>query len=239
MHLPENAPLLGSSDYEGVEMTKAAIFDLDGTILDSVDLHALAWQEAMAEFGHDVTFEHVRSQIGKGADKLIPVFLSKDDQRDHGKELDEWRAQRFKSTYLPLIRPFSAVPNLLRRVREAGLVIAIATCPKRDDLGDYLAIAGIADLVDVATSAEDVKESKPAPDVFEVALKKLGVEPNEAIAIGDTPWDAIAASKAGIPTIGVLCGGHTETTLREAGCFDVYPGLATLYARFDETPLAR
>jgi phosphoglycolate phosphatase-like HAD superfamily hydrolase len=100
-------------------LPKAAIFDLDGTLLDSVDLHAIAWQEALLKFGHDVSFEQARSQIGKGGDKLIPVFLSADEQRDHGKELEEWRGNRFKTEYLPLVRPFSAVPDLLQRVRDA------------------------------------------------------------------------------------------------------------------------
>lgn len=219
-------------------MPEAAIFDLDGTLLDTVDLHALAWQEAMVEFGHEVTFEQARSQIGKGGDKLIPVFLSDAEQRDHGKALEEWRGKRFKSAYLPLARPFSAVPDLLKRARRAGLRIAIASSAKKDELEKYLAVAGIADLVDLATSSEDVDESKPAPDIFEVVLKKLGIEGDEAVAIGDTPYDAIAAGKADIPTIGVLCGGFTEGALREAGCVDVYPGPAALFARFDDTRLA-
>jgi phosphoglycolate phosphatase-like HAD superfamily hydrolase len=94
-------------------------------VLDSVDLHALAWYEAMAKFGYGVSFEQSRSQIGKGGDKLIPEFLAEDAQRDHGKELEEWRGKRFTAEYLPLVRPFSAVPDLLRRVRDAGLRIAI------------------------------------------------------------------------------------------------------------------
>ena len=146
-------------------MQKAAIFDLDGTLLDSVDLHALAWHEAMLRFGHDVSFEQVRSQIGKGGDKLIPVFLSDDQQRDHGKELEEWRGKRFKSEYLPLLRPFSAVPDLLRRVRNAGLRIAIASSAKKDEVDEYLDIARIARFVEFATSSDDVEESKPAPDI--------------------------------------------------------------------------
>ncbi|MCK1294541.1 MULTISPECIES: HAD family hydrolase [unclassified Bradyrhizobium] len=220
-------------------MPKAAIFDIDGTLLDSVDLHALAWHEAMVKFGHDVGFEQARGQIGKGGDKLIPHFLSEDAQRDHGKEMEEWRGNRFRSEYLPLVRPFSGVPDLLRRVRNAGARIAVASSAKKDELSKYLEIAGICDLVDVTTSSDDVEESKPAPDIFEAVLKKLGVEGHDAVAIGDTPSDAKAASKAKIAIVGVLCGGFTESSLRQAGCVQVYPGPAALLACFGDSLLAR
>lgn len=224
---------------EDFDLPKAAIFDLDGTLIDSVDLHALAWHEAMIAFGHDVSFEQARGQIGKGGDKLIPVFLSADEQRDHGKDMEEWRSNRFKTAYLPLVRPFSAVPDLLRRVRDAGLRIAIASSAKKDELEKYLDIAGIAGLADLTTSSDDVKESKPSPDIFEVVLKKLGIEGRDAIAIGDTPYDASAAGKAGIETIGVLCGGFAESSLREAGCVEIQPGPAALFARFACSGLAK
>ena len=193
----------------------------------------------MLKFGHDVSFEDARSQIGKGGDKLIPVFLTPDEQRDHGKELEEWRGTRFKTEYLQLMRPFSAVPDLLRRVRDAELKVAIASSAKEDELVKYLEIARIPDLVDLTTSSDDVEQSKPAPDIFEVVLKKLGIQGANAVAIGDTPYDASAAGKAGIATIGVLCGGFTEASLREAGCADVYPGPAALFARFDKTLLSK
>jgi HAD superfamily hydrolase (TIGR01509 family) len=229
----------GGPAREDFELPKAAIFDVDGTLLDSVDLHALAWQEAMVKFGHNVAFEQVRGQIGKGGDKLIPYFLSDDAQRDHGKEMEEWRSKRFTTEYLPRVSPFSAVPELLRRVRHGGLRIAVASSAKKDELEKYLDIAGIADLVDVTTCSDDVKESKPAPDIFKAVLNKLGIEGADAVAIGDTPFDAEGAGKAKIATIGVLCGGFTEDSLRQAGCVQVYPGPAALLACFGDSLLAR
>ncbi|MET4236588.1 phosphoglycolate phosphatase-like HAD superfamily hydrolase [Bradyrhizobium sp. LA6.10] len=159
--------------------------------------------------------------------------------RNTGKDLEEWRGNRFKTEYLPLVRPFSAVPDLLRRVRDAGLRIAVASSAKKDGLDTYLDIARIIDLVEVATSSDDVEETKPAPDVFEIVLKKLAIDGPDAVAIGDTPYDAIAAGKAKVATIGVLCGGFTESSLRQAGCIEVYPGPATLFARFQESLCSR
>ena len=102
----------------------------------------------------------------------------------------------------------------------------------------FLEIAGVARLVDELSSSEDVEESKPAPDVFEAVLKKLKIKGEQALAIGDSPYDAEAAGKANVPTIGVLCGGFNESSLRQAGCAQVYPGPATLYCCLDESLLA-
>jgi HAD superfamily hydrolase (TIGR01549 family) len=217
----------------------AVIFDLDGTLLDSVDLHAIAWQEALAKFGHTVSFEQVRSQIGKGGDKLIPVFLTPKEQKDHARELEDWRSQRFKTRYLPLIRPFAAVPDLLGRVRDAGSRVAVASSAKRDELERFLEIADITDLVDETTSSEDVEQSKPAPDVFDAVLKKLQISGEDALAVGDAPYDAEAAGKASVRPIGVLCGGFREGSLRGAGCVEIYPGPAALYCCFETSLLAR
>ncbi|MDT7953127.1 MAG: HAD family hydrolase [Acetobacteraceae bacterium] len=217
---------------------RAAVFDVDGTLVDSVDLHAAAWQRAFAKFGHSVSFIDARGQIGKGGDKLIPVFLTEAEVADHGKAMEEYRSDLFRSDYLHLVRPFSAVPDLMRRVREAGLKIAVASSAKQKELDVYLEVAGITELIDASTCSDDVGESKPDPDVFEAALQKLGVAPADAVAIGDTPYDAIAATRAGMKAIGVLSGGFREEDLREAGCETVYPGIGALFTRFDHSPLA-
>ena len=168
---------------------------------------------------------------------MIPVFLSVAEQIAHGKEMEEWRSKLFKSKYLPMVRPFSAVPDLLRRVHEAGMMVAVASSAKKSELDVYLEIAGVTDLVDIVTSSDDAEQSKPAPDIFMAALKKLGMDGHDGVAIGDTPYDAESAGKASITTIGVLCGGFAETDLRRSGCAAVYPGPGALLACFNASPL--
>jgi beta-phosphoglucomutase-like phosphatase (HAD superfamily) len=216
-------------------MVEAAIFDIDGTLADSVDLHALAWHEAFAHFGHCVTVDQARSQIGKGGDRLLPVFLSDDDLRDHGTELEAWRGERFKTRYLPIVRPFSAVPELFARLRQGAIRIAVGSPAANEELEVYLRIAGVADLVDVTVSSEDVKESKPAPDVFQGALQKLRLEPDVAVVIGDSPYDAQAAARSGTRSIGFLSGAFSKGSLRRAGCISIYPGPAGLYVALDQS----
>ena len=216
---------------------QAAIFDIDGTLVDSVDLHALAWHEAFAHFGYDVSFEAARSQIGKGGDKLLPVFLNEEQNRADGEALEQWRGEHFKKHYLQLVRPFSAVPALLQRLRDRGIKLAAASSAKEAELDVYLEIAQVSNLFDAKTSSSDAQESKPAPDIFEAALKKLGISPQNAIAIGDSPYDAQAAARLGMRSIGLLSGSFTEESLRDAGCVAVYPGIGALFACLDDSVL--
>ncbi|MCE4547727.1 MULTISPECIES: HAD family hydrolase [unclassified Caballeronia] len=218
-------------------MPRAAIFDIDGTLVDSVDLHALAWHEAFAHFGHDVSVDQARGQIGKGGDNLLPAFLSDDQIQDHGKQLEAWRGKHFKANYLQMVRPFAAVPELLQKLSDQGLKLAVASSAKKDELELYLDIAGVTGHFKVTVSSEDVEQSKPAPDVFEVALQKLAVPPDAAIVIGDSPYDAQAAGKAGVRTIGLLSGAFPEQLLRDAGCIAIYPGPAGLLANLASSPL--
>lgn len=206
---------------------------MDGTLIDSVDFHALAWQAAFHEFDHDIDFKTLRDQIGKGGDQLMPVFLSKDMIDRIGKQVEARRGDIFAKQYLSRIKPFPGVRDLFVRLLTDGVRIALASSAKAEELEKYKRIAGISDLLDAETSSNDADESKPHPDIFEAALKKLGgISPDEAIAIGDTPYDAEAAGKAGIKTIGVLCGGWSKAALREAGCIAVYRDPADLLSRY-------
>ena len=221
-------------------MTKAVIFDVDGTLVDSVDLHARAWQEAFAHFGRHFDFERVRYQIGKGGDQLMPVFLSEEELEEFGEELEEYRGELFKREYMPRVKAFPAVRALFQRVKDEGLQIALASSAKADELKAYKKLARIEDLVEEETSADDAEKSKPHPDIFVAALERLGdVRPSEAVVVGDTPYDAQAAGKAGVKTVGLLSGGFPEADLRAAGCDPVYRDAADLLANFDTSPLAK
>ncbi len=220
-------------------MLKAVIFDVDGTLVDSVGIHAQAWVDAFKEFGHDVAFDAVRGQIGKGGDQLLPVFLSQDELDHHGEHLNTRRGEILKETYISQITPFADVRALFERIKADGLRIILASSAKADELAHYKKLANIEDLTEAETSADDAEKSKPEPDIFQAAMSKLGnVSPDEAIVIGDTPYDAEAATKAGLRTIGVLCGGFSEASLQQAHCIAIYQGPTDLLARYDSSPLS-
>ena len=220
-------------------MPKAIIFDVDGTLVDSVDLHAQAWVDAFAEFGFPQGFDAVRRQIGKGGDQLMPVFLTPEQIEAIGKDLEAHRGRIMKERYLPQVKAFPGVRELFERLRSNGLQVALASSAKQDELATYKRIADIADLVDEETSSDDAKESKPHPDIFQAAIDRLkGVEAEDMLVVGDTPYDAEAASKAGLRTVGLRCGGWSAGELTQAGCVATFANPAELLARYADTPLA-
>ncbi|HEX8888104.1 MAG TPA: HAD family hydrolase [Pyrinomonadaceae bacterium] len=221
-------------------MIKAVIFDIDGTLVDSVDMHAQAWKEAFERFGKQVSFDDVRHQIGKGGDQLMPVFFTKKELAEFGEELEKYRGDLFKRDFLPRVRAFPHVRDLFLKIEADGKRIALASSAKEEELKEYKRIARIEDLVEEETSADDADKSKPHPDIFEAALERLrDVKASEAIVVGDTPYDALAAGKIELRTIGVLSGGFPETELRAAGCIEIYQDPADILARYEETLIAR
>ena len=203
-------------------MIQGVMFDVDGTLVDSVDLHARAWKDAFQRFGRDVPFEEVRRQIGKGADQLLPVFFSNEELSEFGVQLEEYRAELFKQAYLPRVTAFPKVRELFRKLVGDGNRIVLASSGSKEEIAHYKKLARIEDLVAAETSADDVERSKPYPDIFAVALSRLGINNDEALVVGDTPYDAEAASKLGLETIGLLCGGFSKGDLLQAGCFAIY-----------------
>lgn len=221
-------------------MIRAVIFDIDGTLVDSVDLHAHAWQETFKRFGRDISFAQVRSQIGKGGDQLLPAFFNAAELEQMGETMEEYRSQLFKRHYLARVRSFPQVRPLFERLLKDGKQIVLASSAKRDEVERYKQIAQIADLIEAETSSDDAEKSKPHPDIFIAALSELNsVSPEEAIVVGDTHYDAIAASKAGLETIGLLCGGFPEADLRAAGCVAIFQDPADLLAWYETEQPAR
>jgi len=215
------------------------IFDIDGTLVDSVDLHAEAWAVTFAKYGKQIDVNTVRRQIGKGSDQLLPVFFSPAELSQFGKQLEQERSALFKRDYLPRVKAFPQTRELCERIKQDGKQIALASSAKEDEIKVYKQLARIEDLLTGETSSEDVAQSKPHPDIFAAALKQMGNPPAEdAIVVGDTPYDAQAAGKIQLRTIGVLCGGWREEVLRQAGCVAIYRDPADLLAHYDTSPLA-
>jgi HAD superfamily hydrolase (TIGR01509 family) len=218
----------------------AVLFDVDGTLVDTVDLHARAWHDAFRLYGKQPPFEDVRAQIGKGGDQLMPVFLSKDELQRFGEELQARRGRIYRERYQPEVRAFAGVRPLFERLKREGIQIALASSADQSEFEANLQLLGIGDLIDGATSAQDAERSKPFPDIFDAALAKLdGVRAEDAIAVGDTPYDAIAASQIGLRTVGMLCGGFPEADLRAAGCVELWRDPEDLLANFEKSALGR
>jgi HAD superfamily hydrolase (TIGR01509 family) len=216
-------------------MIKAALCDIDGTLVESNWLHAAAWRDAFAGADIHVDLEDVRRQIGKGGDELIPVFVPWWKRKAIENPLKAYRQFIFRTDYLRKVEPFPKVRQLMLRMKEAGIRVSLASSAHREELEDYKRIANIEDLVEESSSADDADRSKPHPDIFEATLKKLGMSPKEVLALGDTPYDAEAAGKAEIWTIGVTTGGWSVKELLDAGCIEVYKDVADLLQNFDKS----
>ena len=215
---------------------RAVILDIDGTLIASNDAHARAFVEAAAEQGIDADYGEIRRLIGMGGDKLIPRVFGFEKESGAGTRLDDRKGEIFRERYLPRLEPTPGARALLERLRDDGLALVVATSAGRDDLAGLLKRAGVADLIEESTSASDVEESKPDPDVVRAALRKSGAPAGEVVMIGDTPYDVEAATRAGVAILGVRSGGWSDRELR--GALAVYEHPADLLARYADSPLA-
>lgn len=220
-------------------MVKAVLCDIDGTLVDSNWLHAEAWQQAFAEMGIQVDREEVRRQIGKGGDELIPVFVPWWKREAVEEPLKRYREWIFRKDFLPRVKALPRAREFAEELKRRGIKFALASSSKKADLEDYKRIMQVEELLDEATTADDVDRAKPHPDVFCAALKRLGLKPEECIALGDTPYDAESAGKAGLRTIGVETGGWTRDELSDAGCVEVYTSIADLLEHIEESAIVR
>lgn len=219
-------------------MIEVLLSDIDGTLVDSNALHAEAWRRTFEHFGIQVGMDEAWSQIGKGGDKLIPVFVKEADRERLTPELEAFRKDIFHRDYMPRIVSFPRSRDLFLKVKQSGIKRVLATSSGKEDVATFMKIIGIEDLVDEFATSSDAKESKPEPDIFATALKKVGLPAEKAVALGDTPYDAQAAGKLGIPIIGLTCGGWKRDDLKDAGCVEVYQDPADLLMHFEDSLLS-
>ena len=216
---------------------RAVLLDVDGTLIDSNDAHARAWVDVGREHGIPIHFEDVRPLIGMGSDKVVPILAGVERESERGNQLAERHGQVFRERYLPHLRAFHGTHALLRRMQEEGLSLVVATSASRQDMRAIFSQIGIRELVDDQTSSDDADESKPDPDIVAAALKKSGARAEDAVMVGDTPYDIEAAARAGVRCIVFRCGGWwSDEELR--GAVAIYDDPADLLERWDESLLA-
>ncbi len=220
-------------------MVKAVLCDIDGTLVQSNWLHAESWQVAFGAMGLHLELDTLRRQIGMGSDEVIQLFVPWWKRPIVEEPLKAFRKHIFQQVLRPKIEAFPGVRDLLLRIRAAGIQVALATSSEKDDLEEMKRVANIEDLVDTETCSDDTARAKPHPDIFEAALKKLELRCSECIALGDTPYDAESAGRAGVRTIGVTTGGWSKEDLLAAGCVEVYDDVADLLANFERSALMR
>lgn len=220
-------------------MIDAVVFDIDGTLIDSVELHARCWSRAFLRFGKFVPTDVLRWHIGKGGDQLVPSFLAPEENSKFGKELEAYRSKLWMRSYINRVVPIEGARELVARVAHDGKRVALASSAKEEELAQYVEIIGIREFLHASTSADDADKSKPHPDIFHAALDRVQVPAEHTLVVGDTPYDAIGAKRAGIETLGMLTGGWTAGDLRAAGCIAVYYDPKDLLLRYEDSPFRR
>ncbi len=213
---------------------RGVLLDVDGTLVDSNDQHAHAWKDALAEAGIDVPFDAVRRAIGMGGDKLLPQVAHIEKDSPQGEQASKRRGEIFKAKYLPQVKAFPQTHDLLQRIKDTGLTLAVASSSEKEEVDALLQIAGVEQLIDAMSTSQDTESSKPAPQPIEVALKKASLQPGQALMLGDTPYDIEAAAKAHVQTIALRSGGWSNSDL--GGALAVYADPADLLAQFAQSP---
>jgi HAD superfamily hydrolase (TIGR01509 family) len=195
---------------------ESALFDLDGTLIDSNAAHATAWMRALREHGFPVEILAVRQLIGMGGDKLLPALAGIEETSPQGRSVVRRKKELF-AEQLPWLRPMPGARALLEFLIDQRIDVVIATSADAKEMAALLDRAGVADLACKRASKDDAAESKPDPDIVCAALAKAHAGAESAIMVGDTPYDIEAAARAGLPSVALRCGGHwTDHDLRGA-----------------------
>jgi HAD superfamily hydrolase (TIGR01509 family) len=212
------------------DTVRGVLLDVDGTLLDSNDAHARSWADIFQRHGMAIPFERIRPLVGEGGDKLVPQLTGIDAESALGKELSGERRKLFLEDYLPRLRPTRGARALVEKLKARGLQVVIATSAGGEELDALLEQTGIADLIERATSSDD-GASKPDPDIVRAALDQGRLAPDEALMVGDTPYDVEAAKRAGVKTVALRCGGWWDDAAL-SGAIAIYDDPAALALSF-------
>jgi HAD superfamily hydrolase (TIGR01509 family) len=215
-------------------MPSAAILDIDGTLVDTNYQHAIAWFLAFKQHEVHLPVWRIHRHIGMGGDQLVEALAGKEVDEEKG---DDIRSAE-KALYLASIEsvePLEGARELIEDLKGQGRQVVLASSAKAQEVEHYLDVLDARELADGWTTSSDVEQTKPEPDLVLAALEKLGTE--DAVMVGDTPWDIKAAKQAGVETVAVLTGGFSAEELEEAGAAVVFESIVELRERIGDTPL--
>jgi len=218
-------------------VARTAILDIDGTLVDTNYQHAVAWYRAFRQNEIVLPVWRIHRHIGMGGDQLISALTDDETEDEKG---DEIRAAE-KALYMAMIEevePMDGARDLIARLKDAGWSVVLASSAKEDEVEHYLDLLDARELADDWTTSADVEATKPAPDLVQAAIDKAGAGPDDAVMLGDTPWDCEAAGRAGVETVTLMTGGFSEQELREAGAVAVFESIPDLLDGIADTPLA-
>jgi HAD superfamily hydrolase (TIGR01509 family) len=218
------------------EQKRGVLFDVDGTLVDTAYIHAVCWWEALRQSDHVVPMAVIGAAIGMGSDKLLSQVIG--EQPDNAEEITAAHDALYR-TYWDRLNPLPGARDLVARCARAGLAVVLASSASQPELDQLRRVLDVDEHVTAATSSADADESKPDPGIVQSALDAAGLDADHAVFVGDAVWDVEAASKAGVPCVGVATGAMSEHELAEAGAVTTYPDPQTLLRRFGESPLAR
>jgi beta-phosphoglucomutase-like phosphatase (HAD superfamily) len=209
---------------------RGVLFDVDGTLIDSSYIHTVSWWGAFRQQGYDVPMASIHRHVGMGGDRLVDSLLPGGRDRALDPEILASHGALYASHW-PSLRALDGAKDLLAQCHAGGLAVALASSARRKDLEVMKSILDAEAFIDAATSANDAKNSKPAPDILVAALEAIDVQAPDAIYIGDAVWE--------IPAIGVTCGGVSAGELRDAGAVEVYEGPRDLLRNLPSSTLGR
>ena len=208
-------------------MFSGFIFDVEGTLVDSVPQNLHSLQDALEHLGYKVPYQTLQLYSGLDGDQMLQLILPEATENER-KEILQKRGAIFEGEYLPSVRPFDGCRDLFRSLIERGGKIALATDCKGRCFKRYLSLLHASEFITATACGDDVEYGKPDPRLVGMALRKLDLPAPQAVMIGDTPYDSEAALEAGTKAAGLLTGGFTEEVLKQAGCFLVARDLRAL-----------